>query len=56
MRAECYLQSVNDTWNVTQYGEKDVDQEVGIASTFEEHSQRWKYHRKDDFANVARSR
>ena len=36
-----YSQGMNDTWNVAQYSEKDVDQEVGIAATFEEHAKRW---------------
>lgn len=43
---------MNDTWNVAQYGEKDVDQEVGIAATFEEDAQRWQDDGEDDFANV----
>lgn len=46
-------QSMNDTWNVAQYCEKDVDQEIGIAATFEEDAKRWQDHGEDDFANVA---
>lgn len=48
-----YSQGMNDSWNVAQYSEKDVDQEVGIAATFEEHAKRWQYDREDDFADVA---
>lgn len=46
-------QSVNDTWNVAQYSEKDVDQEIGIAATFEEHAKRWQQNGENDFADVA---
>lgn len=46
-------QGVNDTRNVAQYREKDVDQEVGIAATFEENAKRWQEDGEDDFADVA---
>ena len=46
-------QSVNDTWNVAQYSEKDVNQEIGIAATFEENAKRWQQNGENDFANVA---
>lgn len=46
-------QGMNDPWNVAQYCEKNVDQEVGIAATFEEDAKRWQDNGEDDFANVA---
>lgn len=44
---------MNDTWDVAQYSEKDVDQEVRIAATFEEDAKRWQYNGEDNLANVA---
>lgn len=35
-----HLQSVNDTWNVTQDREENVDEEVGIATALEKDAQR----------------
>ena len=35
------LQCMNNSRNVTQYREQNVNEEVRIASTFEEHTQRW---------------
>ena len=32
------VQSVDDSRNVAQYGQEDVDEKVGIAATFEEHA------------------
>lgn len=44
---------MNDPWNVAQYCEENVDQEVGIAATFEKDAKRWQDNGEDDFANVA---
>ena len=44
---------MDDTWNVTQYREKDIDQEIRIAAAFEEHTERWQEDGEDDLANVA---
>lgn len=45
---------MDDARNVTQYREKDVDQEIGIAATLEEHAQRWEEDGEDDFADITR--
>jgi hypothetical protein len=39
--------------NVTQDGQQDVDEEVGIASTLEEHTQRRQEDGEDDLEDVA---
>ena len=52
-RREGDSQSVDDTWDVAQYSEKDVDQEIGIAATFEENTKRWQQNGENNFANVA---
>jgi hypothetical protein len=44
---------VDDTGNVTQNGEKDVDEEVGTATTLEEDTNGRKDDGKEDLANVA---
>jgi len=38
------VQSMDDTWNVTQDGQQDVDEQVGAATTLEENTER----REDD--------
>lgn len=38
---------MDDTWDVAQYRQKDIDEEVGIASAFEENTER----REDDGEN-----
>jgi hypothetical protein len=35
------LQSMNNTRNVTEYGQEDVDEEVTSATALKEDSQRW---------------
>ena len=45
---------MNDPRNVTQYGEKDIDQEVGVAATLEEDAKRWENDSEDDFADITR--
>jgi hypothetical protein len=32
---------VDDTRDVTQYSQEDVDEEVGIAATLKENTERW---------------
>lgn len=44
---------MNDTRDVTQYREEDVDQQIRAAATLEEDTERWEEDGKDDFANVA---
>lgn len=36
------LQCVDDTRNITENGEQNVDQEIGSASSLEENTERWK--------------
>lgn len=48
-----HIQSVDDTGNVTQDGEQDVDEQVGAASALEEDTQRRQEDGKEDLADVA---
>ena len=47
------IQSVNDTRNVTEDGQQDVDEEISIAATLEEDTQRWEDDGKKDLADIA---
>jgi hypothetical protein len=47
------IQSVDDTGNVTQNCQEDVDEEVGIATALQEDTKRWEDDGKDDLANIA---
>jgi hypothetical protein len=47
------IQGVDDTRDVTQDGEQDVDEQIGTASALEEDTQRWQENGKDDLADVA---
>jgi hypothetical protein len=47
------VQSVDDTGNVTQDGEEDVDEEIGAATALEEDTHGREDDGKDDLANVA---
>lgn len=47
-----YVQSVNDTRNVTQNGQTDVDQQVSTTSALQEDAQRRQDDGKDDLADV----
>lgn len=44
---------MDDTGDITQDGEQDVDEEISIASALEEDTQRWEDNGEDDFADVA---
>ena len=46
-------QGMDDTRNVTQYRQEDVDEEVGIASALEENTEGWEENREDDLADIA---
>ena len=48
-----HIQSVDDSRNVTQYCQQDVDEEVGVATPLKEDTQRWEEDGKNDLANVA---
>lgn len=47
-----YVQSVNDTRNVTQNGQTDVNQQVSTTSALQEDTQRRQDDGKDDLADV----
>lgn len=44
---------MDDSRNVSEYRQKDVDEEIGIASPFKEDTDRREEDGEDDFANVA---
>lgn len=44
---------MNDAWDVAQYRQENVDEEVCIASTLKEDSKRWDEDGENDLANVA---
>jgi len=46
------VQGVNDTGNVTQDGQEDVNEEVGIASTLKENTKRREEDGEDDLDNI----
>lgn len=43
---------MDDTWDVAQYREENVDQKVGIATPLEEDTNWWQEDGENDFANV----
>ncbi len=47
------LQGVDDARDVSQYRQDDVDEEVGIATAFEEDTERGEEDGEDDFADIA---
>jgi hypothetical protein len=53
LKLEDNVQRVDDAGNVTQNRQQDVDEEVGIASTLEEHTQRREDNGEDDLDDVA---
>ena len=46
---------MDDTGNVTQDGQQDVDEEVGIAAALKEDTDRRQEDGKDDLADIAGS-
>lgn len=44
---------MNDTWDVTQDREEDVDEKIRIAAALKEDTQRWEEDGENDLANVA---
>ena len=52
---ESDLQSVDDTRDVAQDRQEDVDEEIGIATAFEEDTKRWENDGEDDLADIATS-
>ena len=51
-----YVQRVDDSGNVTEDGQQDVDEEVGIAATLKEDTKRGQNNGEDDLDDVAASR
>ncbi len=49
----CNLQSVDDSRDVTEYCQQDVDEEVCIAASLKEDTKRWEDDGKDNLADVA---
>lgn len=47
------IQGVDDTGDITQDGEQDVDEQISTTPALEENTQRWQEDGKDDLANVA---
>ena len=43
---------MDDPWDVTQYREEDVDQEIGVATTLEKDTDGGKENGENDFADV----
>jgi hypothetical protein len=52
-RSDYYVQRMNDTREITQDSEYNVDAEVSAATTLEEDSQRRQDDGEDDLADVA---
>lgn len=46
------VQCVDDTWNVTEDSQQDVDEKVGTAATLEEDTERWEDDGENDLADV----
>lgn len=53
MWRELDVQCVDDTGDITQDREQDVDEQVRAAATFEEDTERWQDDGEDDFDDVA---
>ena len=47
------LQSVDDTRDVAQDRQEDVDEEIGIATALEEYTKRWEDDGENDLADIA---
>ena len=48
------LQRMNDTRNIPEAGEQDVNEQVAVATTFKEDADRWQEDGENDFADVAK--
>lgn len=44
---------MNDTWDITQDGQKDVDKEVCVATSLKENTNRWEKDGKNDLDDIA---
>jgi len=43
---------MDDTWDVTEDCEQDVNEQVAATATLEEYTKRWEENGDDDFADV----
>ena len=48
------LQRMNDTRNIPEAGEQDVNEEVAVATAFKEDADGWQEDGENDFADVAK--
>lgn len=44
---------MNDTWDVTEDSQQDVDEKVGTTATLKEDTKRWEDDGENDLADVA---
>jgi hypothetical protein len=44
---------VDDTGNITEYSEQDVDEEIGVTAALKEDTERWEHDGEDDLDEVA---
>lgn len=45
---------MNDTWDVTEDSQQNVDEEVGAAATLKEDTEWWEDDGKNDLADIAK--
>lgn len=44
---------MNDSGNISQHCQQDVDEEIGPAATLKEDTKRWEDNSNDDLADIA---
>ncbi len=49
------LQRMDDTWDVTEECEQDVDKEITADATLEENTKRWEEDGADDLADIPKA-
>ena len=49
------LQRMNDTRDIPEAGEQDVDEEVAVTTTFKEDTDGWQEDGENDFTDVAKT-
>lgn len=47
------IEGMDDSWNVSEDCQEDVDKEINTASSLEEHTNRWQEDREDDLDNIS---
>lgn len=50
---ESYVQSVDDSGNVSKNRQQDVNEEIGTAASLKENTKRWEDDGKNDLADIA---